>query len=80
MGVYSRFSLPGDSLYLQVVFEQVFSVYIFSVSFPGDIRCHYSGPELDYICFVHSLSLLSQLLCYRHGREFFPVKVKEEEG
>uniref|UniRef100_A0A4W2CVI1 Protein broad-minded n=1 Tax=Bos indicus x Bos taurus TaxID=30522 RepID=A0A4W2CVI1_BOBOX len=37
---------------------------------------YYSGQELQYIYFIHSLSLLGRLLIYTQGRKLFPVKLK----
>ncbi|XP_069742980.1 protein broad-minded isoform X2 [Narcine bancroftii] len=42
-------------------------------------RTYYTGQELQYICFVHSLCLLGRLLMYTHGRKLFPVKVKNRK-
>ncbi|KAB0355618.1 hypothetical protein FD755_021559 [Muntiacus reevesi] len=37
---------------------------------------YYSGQELQYIYFIHSLSLLGRLLIYTQGRKLFPIKLK----
>ncbi|XP_043295006.1 protein broad-minded isoform X1 [Cervus canadensis] len=37
---------------------------------------YYSGKELQYIYFIHSLSLLGRLLIYTQGRKLFPIKLK----
>ncbi|XP_060046514.1 protein broad-minded isoform X2 [Erinaceus europaeus] len=37
---------------------------------------YYSGPELQYIYFIHSLCLLGRLLIYTQGRKLFPIKLK----
>ncbi|XP_078256304.1 protein broad-minded isoform X2 [Rhinoraja longicauda] len=42
-------------------------------------RTYYTGSELQYICFVHSLCLLGRLLMYTHGRKLFPVKVNNKK-
>ncbi|XP_041043400.1 protein broad-minded isoform X4 [Carcharodon carcharias] len=42
-------------------------------------RTYYTGHELQYIYFVHSLCLLGRLLMYTHGRQLFPVKVKNRK-
>ncbi|XP_072135296.1 protein broad-minded isoform X2 [Mobula birostris] len=42
-------------------------------------RTYYTGHELQYICFVHSLCLLGRLLMYTRGRKLFPVKVKNRK-
>ncbi|XP_020492720.2 protein broad-minded [Labrus bergylta] len=39
-------------------------------------RSVYSGKELEYSFFVHSLCVLGKLLIYTHGRKLFPIKVK----
>lgn len=43
-------------------------------------RTYYTGSELQYICFVHSLCLLGRMLMYTHGRKLFPVKVNNKKG
>ena len=43
-------------------------------------RLQYTGPELEYVYFVHSLYLLARLICYKKGRELFPLKLKDREG
>ncbi|XP_009703475.1 PREDICTED: protein broad-minded [Cariama cristata] len=40
----------------------------------------YTGPELQYIYFVHSLCLLGRLLIYKQGRNLFPVQLKNKKG
>ncbi|KAM9382591.1 protein broad-minded [Phaethornis superciliosus] len=40
---------------------------------------HYTGPELQYACFVHSLCLLGRLLIYKQGRNLFPVQLKNKK-
>ena len=40
----------------------------------------YTCAELQFAYFVHSVHFIGRLLCYVHGRNFFPVKVKEKEG
>uniref|UniRef100_UPI00398F1A84 protein broad-minded isoform X1 n=2 Tax=Pristiophorus japonicus TaxID=55135 RepID=UPI00398F1A84 len=42
-------------------------------------RTYYTGHELQYIYFIHSLCLLGRLLMYTHGRKLFPVKVKNRK-
>ncbi|KFV83034.1 Protein broad-minded, partial [Struthio camelus australis] len=39
----------------------------------------YTGPELQYIYFVHSLCLLGRLLIYKQGRNLFPVQLKNRK-
>nr|XP_058163322.1 protein broad-minded isoform X1 [Dasypus novemcinctus] len=40
---------------------------------------YYSGQELQYIYFIHSLCLLGRLLIYRQGRKLFPIKLKNRK-
>ncbi|XP_043540238.1 protein broad-minded isoform X2 [Chiloscyllium plagiosum] len=42
-------------------------------------RTYYTGHELQYIYFVHSLCLLGRLLMYTDGRKLFPIKVKNRK-
>ncbi|KAM8953734.1 protein broad-minded [Pelodytes ibericus] len=42
-------------------------------------KTFYTRCELHYLYFVHSLSLLGRLLIYRHGRQLFPIKVKNRK-
>ncbi|EHB03981.1 hypothetical protein GW7_15988, partial [Heterocephalus glaber] len=37
---------------------------------------YYSGQEVQYIYFIHSLCLLGRLLIYTQGRKLFPIKLK----
>ncbi|XP_064364999.1 protein broad-minded isoform X3 [Dromaius novaehollandiae] len=39
----------------------------------------YTGPDLQYIYFVHSLCLLGRLLIYKQGRNLFPVQLKNRK-
>uniref|UniRef100_A0A674H2U8 Protein broad-minded n=1 Tax=Taeniopygia guttata TaxID=59729 RepID=A0A674H2U8_TAEGU len=39
----------------------------------------YTGPELQYIYFVHSLCLLGRLLIYKEGQKIFPVQLKNKK-
>lgn len=41
---------------------------------------YYSGQELQYIYFIHSLCLLGRLLIYKQGRKLFPIKLKNRKG
>ncbi|KAL2081912.1 hypothetical protein ACEWY4_021730 [Coilia grayii] len=38
-------------------------------------RMLYTGRELDYLYFVHSLCVIGRLLMYTNGRKLFPVRV-----
>ncbi|XP_036104221.1 protein broad-minded isoform X11 [Molossus molossus] len=40
---------------------------------------YYSGQELQYIYFIHSLCLLGRILIYTQGRKLFPVKLKNRK-
>ncbi|XP_008834019.3 protein broad-minded, partial [Nannospalax galili] len=40
---------------------------------------YYSGQELQYIYFIHSLCLLGRLLIYKQGRKLFPIKLKNRK-
>uniref|UniRef100_A0A4X1TJV2 Protein broad-minded n=1 Tax=Sus scrofa TaxID=9823 RepID=A0A4X1TJV2_PIG len=40
---------------------------------------YYSGQELQYIYFIHSVCLLGRLLIYKQGRKLFPVKLKNRK-
>ncbi|KAB1275555.1 Protein broad-minded [Camelus dromedarius] len=40
---------------------------------------YYSGQELQYIYFIHSLCLLGRLLIYTQGRKLFPIKLKNRK-
>uniref|UniRef100_A0A6I8NMV1 Protein broad-minded n=1 Tax=Ornithorhynchus anatinus TaxID=9258 RepID=A0A6I8NMV1_ORNAN len=42
-------------------------------------KTFYTGQELQYIYFVHSLCLLGRLLIYTHGRKLFPIKLKNRK-
>lgn len=43
------------------------------------VRTKYTCEELQYAYFVHSIIMVTKLLFYEHGREFFPVKLSEPE-
>nr|XP_036849418.1 protein broad-minded isoform X1 [Manis javanica]XP_036849427.1 protein broad-minded isoform X1 [Manis javanica] len=40
---------------------------------------YYSGQELQYIYFIHSLCFLGRLLIYTQGRKLFPIKLKNRK-
>ncbi|XP_029452272.1 protein broad-minded [Rhinatrema bivittatum] len=42
-------------------------------------KTFYTGQELQYIYFIHSLCLLGRLLMYTHGRKLFPIKLKNRK-
>ncbi|XP_058525155.1 protein broad-minded [Ochotona princeps] len=45
----------------------------------GQKTFYYSGQELQYIYFIHSLCLLGRLLIYTQGRKLFPIKLKNRK-
>ncbi|KAH0622269.1 hypothetical protein JD844_024422 [Phrynosoma platyrhinos] len=52
----------------------------FSISHNGNKQKNfYTGKELQYIYFVHSLSLLGRLLIYKQGRKLFPIQLKNRK-
>ncbi|XP_044866040.1 protein broad-minded isoform X2 [Mauremys mutica] len=42
-------------------------------------KTFYSGKELQYIYFVHSLCLLGRLLIYKQGRNLFPIRLENRK-
>ncbi|XP_040920473.1 protein broad-minded isoform X3 [Toxotes jaculatrix] len=42
-------------------------------------RSVYSGKELEYAFFVHSVCVLGKLLIYTNGRKLFPIKVRKRK-
>lgn len=40
----------------------------------------YTGKELEYAFFVHSLCVLGKVLIYTHGRKLFPIKAVKHKG
>ncbi|XP_070782053.1 protein broad-minded [Enoplosus armatus] len=42
-------------------------------------RSVYTGKELEYAFFVHSLCVLGKLLIYTNGRKLFPIKVRKHK-
>ncbi|KAK1889233.1 Protein broad-minded [Dissostichus eleginoides] len=47
---------------------------------PGSVqRSVYTGKELEYAFFVHSLCVLGKLLIYTNGRKLFPITVKKRK-
>lgn len=47
-------------------------------SFDGR-RLYYTGAELEYAFFIHSVCVIGKLLCFANGRKFFPIKLKDSE-
>ena len=50
------------------------------VSGDSSRRLSYTGQELEYAYFIHSLHLVGRLLVYEQGRSCFPARVKDREG
>uniref|UniRef100_A0A3P9BDK7 Protein broad-minded n=1 Tax=Maylandia zebra TaxID=106582 RepID=A0A3P9BDK7_9CICH len=42
-----------------------------------DLSLVYSGKELEYCCFVHSLCVLGKLIIYTNGKKLFPIKIRK---
>lgn len=78
--------IQNDLLVLQEVarcckvnYESEILIFCFIVI--GDMEnFSYTGPELQYIYFVHSLCLLGRLLIYKEGQNLFPVQLKNKKG
>lgn len=78
--------MQNDPLVLQVVaryckvnYKSKFLISCFIVT--GDMQSFsYTGPELQYIYFVHSLCFLGRLLIYKQGQNLFPVQLKNKKG
>ncbi|XP_041376240.1 protein broad-minded-like isoform X2 [Gigantopelta aegis] len=51
----------------------------FSLASGDSKRTFYTGSELDYLYFVHSVCFLGRMLCFVNGRNFFPVKIKDSK-
>ncbi|PVD21206.1 hypothetical protein C0Q70_19375 [Pomacea canaliculata] len=51
-----------------------------NVSLAGERRLFFTGDELQYAYFIHSLFFLSSLLFFSKGREFFPIKIPGKHG
>jgi len=43
-------------------------------------RAYYTGAELEYAYFIHSACVIGKLLCFVHGRKFFPIKLSDSSG
>lgn len=55
--------------------------YLFPLNFLGAAQgTVYTGKELEYAFFVHSLSVLGKVLIYTHGRKLFPIKAVKHKG
>ncbi|KFP98239.1 Protein broad-minded, partial [Leptosomus discolor] len=69
---------PSKALKHEVV--AVSRILIFGFIVKGDKEnFSYTGPELQYVYFVHSLCLLGRLLIYKQGRNLFPVQLKNKK-
>ncbi|KAK3607380.1 hypothetical protein CHS0354_022540, partial [Potamilus streckersoni] len=42
-------------------------------------RMFYTGAELEYAYFIHSVCLIGRILCFVNGRTFFPIKLRDSE-
>uniref|UniRef100_A0A7M4FTP4 Protein broad-minded n=1 Tax=Crocodylus porosus TaxID=8502 RepID=A0A7M4FTP4_CROPO len=51
----------------------------FSQQYSNKQKTFYTGQELQYIYFVHSLCLLGRLLIYKQGRNLFPVQLENRK-
>uniref|UniRef100_A0A8C8RI99 Protein broad-minded n=1 Tax=Pelusios castaneus TaxID=367368 RepID=A0A8C8RI99_9SAUR len=47
--------------------------------FCNNQKTFYTGQELQYIYFVHSLCLLGRLLIYKQGRNLFPIQLENKK-
>lgn len=55
--------------------------WFWAVGVSGSARWgRYSGQQLEYALFVHSLCLLGKVLLYKNGRRLFPIKVRKRKG
>uniref|UniRef100_A0A4W6ES69 Protein broad-minded n=1 Tax=Lates calcarifer TaxID=8187 RepID=A0A4W6ES69_LATCA len=73
-GYYSR------TVVLRLLERKYKALFTFSVCvFVSVQRSVYSGRELEYAFFVHSLCVLGKLLIYTNGRKLFPIKVKKRK-
>ncbi|KAF2987202.1 hypothetical protein EK904_012138 [Melospiza melodia maxima] len=65
--------------YCEVNYKSKVLIFCFIVI--GDTQdFSYTGPELQYIYFVHSLCLLGRLLIYKEGQNLFPVQLKNKKA
>ncbi|WAR13306.1 BROMI-like protein [Mya arenaria] len=46
-------------------------------SYAESRRSYYTGAELEYAYFIHSVCVIGKLLCFKNGRKFFPIKLKD---
>ncbi|CAF0787645.1 unnamed protein product, partial [Brachionus calyciflorus] len=42
-------------------------------------RTIYKKSEIEYAHFVHSLNIIKKILCFKNGRQLFPVKIENKE-
>lgn len=55
--------------------------YSLAVNVSGSTqRGLYTGNQLEYALFVHSLCILGKVLIYKNGRALFPIKVMQRKG
>uniref|UniRef100_A0A8B9IVJ6 Protein broad-minded n=1 Tax=Amazona collaria TaxID=241587 RepID=A0A8B9IVJ6_9PSIT len=53
--------------------------FFFSIAKGDEQNFYYTGQELQYVYFVHSLCLLGRLLVYKQGQNLFPVELTNKK-
>ena len=51
-----------------------------SFSGQGNKRTRYTGQEVEFFHFMHSICLLGRLMVYSGGADLFPVQTKNGNG
>ncbi|KFO62351.1 Protein broad-minded, partial [Corvus brachyrhynchos] len=75
---YKSLVSTSINMYCKVNYKGKVLISCFIVT--GDMQSFsYTGPELQYIYFVHSLCLLGRLLIYKQGQSLFPVQLKNKK-
>uniref|UniRef100_A0A672TKX8 Protein broad-minded n=1 Tax=Strigops habroptila TaxID=2489341 RepID=A0A672TKX8_STRHB len=65
---------------LEKKYKSLSQVLTFVFILKGDEQnFSYTGQELQYVYFVHSLCLLGRLLLYKQGQNLFPVQLKNKK-
>ncbi|KAG8123889.1 hypothetical protein E2320_019239, partial [Naja naja] len=81
--IFNIFSTPHNSTHyfylLYCIFFKSFYYLHCSKTVSNKQKNFYTGKELQYIYFVHSLSLLGRLLIYKQGRKLFPIQLKNRK-
>uniref|UniRef100_A0A8C3PVG4 Protein broad-minded n=1 Tax=Chrysolophus pictus TaxID=9089 RepID=A0A8C3PVG4_CHRPC len=72
----SLVSISQGYFYMFLVF--CFVLFVRAIPY-NEQKFFYTGSELQYIYFVHSLCLLGRLLIYKQGRNLFPVQLKNKK-